>query len=206
MRGRFISFEGIEGVGKTTNIQWAESYLKARGIQVLRTREPGGTEVAELLRAILLTPRDEKIVPKTELLLLYAGRVQHIVEVIEPALKEGTWVLCDRFSDATFAYQGGGRQVPLSDIEVIHDWALKGFKPDHTILLDGSVALSRDRLQNRNKDRIENEKEAFFERVRHLYLQLAKKEPERFLVLEASQPLESVQAEIGRHLDEWLTQ
>lgn len=204
MKGRFITFEGIEGLGKTTNIHWVESYLKNKGIELLRTREPGGTVVAEALRAVLLNPSKEPLLPQTELLLLYAGRLQHIEHVIRPALEKGVWVLCDRFSDATFAYQGGGREIPLPEIQTIHEWALKGFKPDHTILLDAPVSLSMQRLAGKARDRIESEKEAFFERVRQMYLQLAAKEPERFCIIDAQLSLELVQENISKQLEKWI--
>ena len=206
MRAQFITFEGIEGLGKTTNIAWLESCLKSKGIRVIRTREPGGTPVAEALRSILLNPSREPLLAQTELLLLYAGRLQHMAEVIKPALAKGIWVLCDRFSDATFAYHGGGRDIPLAQIETIHEWALGDFKPDHTILLDAPVSLSMQRLVGKARDRIESEKEAFFERVRLMYRQLAEKEPNRFCVIDAQLSLELIQELIVKQLEKWLIQ
>lgn len=205
IRGKLITLEGIEGVGKSSNVTFVAECLKAAGKTVLVTREPGGTPIAEDLRRILLSEYAEKILPKTELLLLYAGRLQHVAHVIEPALAEGKWVVCDRFIDATFAYQGGGRQIPEPDIQLLNDWTLGDFEPDCTILLDASVEVAFARIKpHRTLDRFEKEHQAFFERIRERYLQLAKRKV-RFNVVDATQNLEQVQAHIKSALNPLLT-
>lgn len=195
MQGMFISFEGIEGVGKTTHIHTVAQYLTQRGVDFITTREPGGTPVAEQLRHILLHAQ-EPLSGETELLLLYAGRLQHVTQVIQPALAKGQWVLCDRFFDATFAYQGGGRQISIPRIEALHQWVLGDFKPDKTLWLDAPVDISMQRLQDRSKDRIEQEQHAFFERVRAVYTARAAQEPTRFYRIDAAPALPIVTAAI----------
>ena len=200
---RFISFEGIEGVGKSTNIAWVKQCLESQGAEVVCTREPGGTPIAEAIRQLLLNSYpDETMLSDTELLLFYAGRLQHVHHVILPALKAGKWVLCDRFYDASFAYQGGGRGVPLAHIQALHDWVLPEIRPDYTILFDAPASLSMQRLADKQRDRIESEKEAFFERVRQQYLSLAQAEPQRFYLVNATLSLDAIQ----QTLQEWIMQ
>lgn len=197
-RGRFITFEGIEGVGKSTNIEYAKTWLAEQGIEVCFTREPGGTPLAESLRSLLLQDWDEQIHSKTELMLLFAGRCQHVSEVIEPALSDGLWVVSDRFVDATYAYQGYGRGLPLPEIAELERAVLKGLKPDCTILLDAEVSLGQERVRSRNSglDRIEQEASDFFQRVRDGYLQRAHNDPERIKLIDAANSIETVKREI----------
>ncbi len=192
-RGRFISFEGIEGVGKSTAIQFVREELDAARIPYIVTREPGGTPIAEAIRHVLLTHYDEKMSADTELLLMFAGRAQNIAQVILPALQRGQWVLSDRFTDASFAYQGGGRGIAESHIADLAKWVQGGLKPDLTVLLDAPVSVGLSRVTSRGaKDRIETEGLEFFERVRKTYLQLAEREPQRFRVIDSSGGWESV--------------
>lgn len=194
--GKLITLEGIEGVGKSSNVQFVADTLKQSGKEVVVTREPGGTQVAEAIRHILLTDSTETIYPKTELLLLYAGRFQHVQQVIKPALAKGQWVVCDRFIDATIAYQGGGREVPLKDIEQLNAWTLGDFVPDCTLLLDAPVEVGFERIKARRQlDRFEKEHQAFFQRIRDTYLSLAKSAP-RYHIINAAEPLNKVQAQI----------
>jgi len=201
--GFFLTIEGIEGVGKSTAVKFIQDYLTAAHIDFITTREPGGTEIAERIRQILLTPNPEEvIVPETELLLMFACRAQHIAHKIEPALAAGKWVISDRFVDASYAYQGGGRQLNLDQIKTLDKWVVKTH-PDLTILLDAPPALGLARAKHRGEhDRIEQEKVDFFERVREAYLQRAKADPTRFHIIDATQPLTTVHAEIKRSLDE----
>jgi dTMP kinase len=191
----FISFEGIEGVGKTTHLQYMAAQLKAAGIRILQTREPGGTQMGEEIRDILLAHRHERVAPLTELLLMFAARAQHVDTIIRPALAEGHWVLCDRFVDATYAYQGGGRGVPQSMITELEILTLGDFHPDLTILLDAPPVVGLERVRSRGNahDRFEQEKLDFFERVRVVYQQRAEQHPERYRVIDATKSLESIQ-------------
>lgn len=196
-RGRFISFEGIEGVGKTTALNYVQEQLDAVHIPYVITREPGGTPVSEAIRGILLNHYDETMCPNTELLLMFAGRTQNITHVISPALRRGQWVLSDRFADASFAYQGGGRGILVKYIEELAQWVLGNLKPDLTLLLDAPVSVSLSRLESRGaKDRIEAEELEFFKRVRESYLALANQEPVRFQVIHAHQKLPAVKKQI----------
>jgi len=185
-RNKFITIEGIEGAGKTTAISFIQTWLKEKKIPFIITREPGGTEIAEEIRHILLRHHNESLTDMTELLLFFAGRAQHLDTTILPALKHGKWVVCDRFVDASFAYQGGGRKIPLSFLECLEKHVLKGEKPDLTILLDLPVEVGLSRIQGRGKDRIEQEKKIFFQAVRKLYLKRAAQFPERFQILNAN--------------------
>jgi dTMP kinase len=190
-QGKFITFEGTEGVGKTTQIQLCENYLKTKNISCLVTREPGGTKLGERIRDILLSNDDTEIDIMAELLLMFSARAQHLQKVIYPALKTNLWVLCDRFTDASYAYQGGGRGVPFSSIRRLESIVQDGFKPDLTILLSGDIKTGMRRVSKRGgKDRFELEKVEFFERVRHSYLKLAKAHPERFAVVDADQTID----------------
>lgn len=196
-KGRFITIEGGEGVGKSTNIACVENFLQSRSIPFIKTREPGGTPLAEELRDILLVPREEKVCEKTELLLMFAARAQHLQQVIIPALEKGIWVICDRFTDATFAYQGGGRGLSFSIIETLEELVQEGLQPDLTLLLDVDVKTGLARLDSRPAiDRFEREHLTFFEAVRAAYHQRAQKNPQRFRVVDASQALETVQRDI----------
>ena len=195
--GKFITVEGIEGVGKSTNIEHLTKAIEARGHAVLTTREPGGTPMAERIRELLLNHGDEPMPDVAELLLMFAARSLHVNNVIAPALASGTWVVCDRFVDASRAYQGGGRGLPMEDINQIASLVLGDLKPDVTILLDASVEIGMSRADKRGAaDRIESERAAFFERVRACYLSLAASEPERFVVVDATADIETVRGDI----------
>jgi len=195
--GKFISFEGIEGVGKSTNIAHLTKLIEERGHKVLTTREPGGTPMAERIRELLIEHGDEPMPDIAELLLMFASRALHVSNVIQPALTAGTWVVCDRFTDASRAYQGGGRGIPQEDINRLASWVLGDLKPDLTILLDAPVETGMSRAGQRGEpDRFEIERAEFFSRVREAYLQLAAAEPERFVIIDATQNLASVQNSI----------
>jgi dTMP kinase len=203
--GKFITIEGVEGVGKTTNIAFIRAWLEQQGIDYVATREPGGTPLAEDIREILLNPRDELVNENTELLMMFAARAQHLAEVIVPALNRGKWVLCDRFTDATYAYQGGGRGVPMEKIAVLETLVQGDLRPDMTLFLDLPVAQGLDRAKNRSQpDRFEREKLNFFEKVRSCYLDRVKAEPERYRVIDASQPLVGVQSDLKNVLNTFM--
>lgn len=198
----FITIEGIEGVGKSTNIAFIADWLQSRGVTVRLTREPGGTPMAEEIRELLLRKRDERVSEDAELLLMFAARAQHLQQLILPALDQGVWVVSDRFTDATYAYQGGGRGLPMRRIEQLEEFVLSGFAPDLTIILDAPAAIGMGRVAKRgNEDRFEQEKQEFFERVRAVYLERASRMPQRYLVVDASQDLATVQAELARALE-----
>jgi dTMP kinase len=198
----FISLEGSEGVGKSTSLAFVKQYIESLGHQVLITREPGGTALAEEIRSLLLTKRDESVEINTELLLMFAARCQHVEQVIKPALEQGKWVICDRFVDASYAYQGAGRGIAVSKITELEDWCLQGFKPDLTILLDMPVELGLERTKQRGEaDRFEVEKISFFKAIREAYLNRAKNEPDRITVIDASPDLETVQASLEKLLE-----
>lgn len=200
--GRFITLEGCEGVGKSTNLQFIKGLLLERQIDVIVTREPGGTELAEQIRHLLLAKHHENITPEAELLLMFAARSQHIHHVILPALRQGQWVLCDRFTDATFAYQGGGREMDNNTIAWLEQTVQGDLRPDLTLLLDASVETGMQRAQNRGLlDRFESERLEFFQRVRQAYLQRAKQNPDRYTIIDASLPLPEVQAQIRQTVD-----
>lgn len=201
MRGQFITVEGSEGVGKSSNLAFIEDYLRHAGINIVRTREPGGTPLGESVRELLLDARQTAMCDDMELLLMFAARAQHLDEVIRPALEDGKWVLCDRFTDATYAYQGGGRGVPMDRIAKLEDWVQGELRPDHTLLLDMPVAEGLQRAGARSEpDRFEQEQHAFFERVRETYLARAKQQPERIHVIDASPALDVVQSHIEKVL------
>jgi dTMP kinase len=202
-RGRFITLEGGEGVGKSTNMAFVASHLRAAGVDVLSTREPGGTPLAEAIRDLLLGVRAEPMAPLAELLLVFAARAQHLAEVIEPALARGTWVLCDRFTDATYAYQGGGRGLDPHAIATLEQLVQRGLEPDLTLYLDLSVEAAQARLDGRERDRFEQEALPFFERVRAAYLARAA-QADRFRVIDAGAPLAEVQAQLAVALDTFL--
>ncbi|RIZ66323.1 MAG: dTMP kinase [Methylococcales bacterium] len=194
IRGKFITLEGGEGVGKTTNLHFISSYIQEHGIPVIVTREPGGTPLAEKIRKLLLDNDSEAVSETTELLLVFAARAQHIQHVIEPALAQGTWVICDRFTDATYAYQGGGRNMRISTIESLENWVQGTLRPDLTILLDAPVEIGLERARQRSAlDRFESEKTNFFEQVRRAYLLQLELNPQRIKLIKANQPLIDVQ-------------
>ncbi len=204
-RGRFITLEGTEGVGKSTNIRRIEQLLATRGIEVVTTREPGGTPLAEELRTMLLAKRAEPVAPLAEVLLMFAARAQHLERVIRPALLAGKWVLCDRFTDATFAYQGGGRGF---DVGVITDLARivhADLEPDLTIYLDVPVVTGLGRIKEGERDRFESERIEFFERIRETYLERSRRFA-RFRCIDATGSLEEVQDRIVRSVQEYLDQ
>lgn len=203
--GKFITIEGTEGVGKSTNIAFIQQYLADQGVSLLTTREPGGTPLAEQIRELLLENRDEKMDEATELLLVFAARSQHLQSVILPALKAGQWVLCDRFTDATYAYQGGGRGLDTSLINLLEQKIQGEIRPDLTLLLDIDVKVGLERAGRRGElDRFENEQLSFFEKVRTAYLKRANDNPARYSVIDAEQPLNHVQDHIKQQLNQFL--
>ncbi len=200
----FISFEGIEGVGKTTHVKFMAEMLQQAGITVLVTREPGGTPMGEEIRNILLVHRHERVVPMTELLLMFAARAQHVDTVIRPALDRNQWVLCDRFVDASYAYQGGGRGVRMETIADLETLVLGDFKPDLTLVFDAPAMMGLQRAKGRSshQDRFEQEKMDFFERVREVYLTRAKSDPKRCRIIDASRALIDVQKDVSSIIHE----
>ena len=198
-RGRFITVEGIEGVGKSSNIAVLVEHIEQAGFDVLTTREPGGTPVAEDIRKLLKDHGDEPIPEIAELLMMFAARALNVNNVIRPALEAGQWVISDRFTDSSRAYQGGGRGLPMETIDSLANWVHADTWPDVTILLDAPVAVGMSRANSRGEpDRIEREKHDFFQRVRDCYLDIARREPERFVVLDATRSLNEVRADVGR--------
>jgi dTMP kinase len=189
--GRFISFEGIDGAGKSTQHAWLVNYLREQGRNVVATREPGGTPLGEKLRALLLA---EPMHLETEALLMFAARREHLAEVIEPALARGDWVVCDRFVDASFAYQGGGRGLSWKKLEDLSEWVLSDLQPDLTLIFDAPVAIAQQRLHaaTSKPDRFEQEQAAFFERVRSAYLRIAADNPGRVRLIDATQTPEII--------------
>ena len=197
MRGRFITMEGGEGAGKSTMMGRVADWLENAGHRVVRTREPGGTDLAEKLREILLDRNNISLSGRAELLLLFAARAQHLEELIRPALVRGDWVLCDRFTDATWAYQGGGRGLPRDEIGSLETLVHGDLQPDLTLLLDLPVELGMKRAARRSQaDRFEQESTLFFERVRNAYLERAEAAPERFAVIDAASNMEEVWSQI----------
>ena len=202
MVAKFITVEGTEGVGKTTNINFIKSWFRQNEIKFVATREPGGTPLAEEIRDLLLKPRDELVVSSAELLLMFAGRAQHLNKVILPALQADTWVLCDRFTDATYAYQGFGRQMSSELIVQLENIVQGDIRPDLTLLLDVPVEIGLERANDRgDPDRFEQEQQDFFNRVRAGYLSLANENSDRYVVIDASQELQGVQTDIALALD-----
>lgn len=204
-RGLFITVEGGEGVGKSTNMAFLEKQLRESGVDLLVTREPGGTALGEGIRELLLQPREEGVASAAELLLIFAARAQHIEQVIEPALAEGHWVLCDRFTDATYAYQGGGRQLPVSMIRRLEQLVQGDLRPDYTLLLDCPVDVGMSRATARGElDRFEQEQVEFFERVRSTYLQLAAEGGGRYRIIDAALSLVEVEQQLSQVCEELL--
>ncbi len=203
--GCFITVEGGEGAGKTTQIGFIRDDLQRRGLPVIVTREPGGTALGEEIRTLLLSHRDDGMALATETLLMFAARAEHLERVIRPALAAGHWVLCDRFTDATYAYQGGGRGIPPAQIAILEQWVQNDLRPDLTLLLDVPVEIGLQRARQRSAaDRFEREDQTFFERVRTAYLQRARQYPDRYRIVDAHYPLEQVRAGIEQTLGEWL--
>jgi dTMP kinase len=203
MRAKFITIEGGEGVGKSTQIGALRDAILARGFEVVVTREPGGTPRAERIRELLLENSDEAMPPSCELLLMFAARATHVHNVIRPALARGAWVICDRFIDATYAYQGGGRGFDVGLIATLEQAVLAELRADLTLLLDAPVAIASERARARNTatgttDRFEHEQQTFFERVREAYLARARQEPERICVIDAAQTQAQVSEAIQR--------
>lgn len=200
-KSKFITFEGIEGVGKSTNIIFAKNFLEQHGFDIILTREPGGTPVSEKIREILLNPTTEVITKETELLLMFASRKQHLETVIKPALAQGKWVLCDRYVDSSYAYQGYGREIDIDKIKFLDNWLLQKVIPDVTFIFDVPVELGLSRAKNRSQaDRIEQEEIQFFQKVRDGYLDLAKQYSQRIKLIDATQSIESVQETLHENL------
>lgn len=201
-RGKFITLEGSEGAGKSTNLAYLAELLQAQGLKVITTREPGGTEIGEKIRGLLLDPENKAMHEDTELLLMFAARAQHIREKILPAVERGAWVISDRFTDASFAYQGAARGMGFARIAEIESWVQQGFQPDLTLVFDLPIAIGMQRVASRGAqtDRFEQEQQAFFEKVRAAYLQRAEAAPSRYAVLDASQDLSAVQKQIRQQL------
>ena len=197
-RGKFITFEGIDGAGKSSHIAWFAERLRARGVVVIETREPGGTDLAEAIRTWLL---ERPMSSRVEALLAFAARQDHLDEVIRPALASGHWVLCDRFTDSTLAYQGGGRGLPMADLERLEDWVHPDLQPDRTYLFDlDATTAARRRAASRAADRFEAEAESFFDRVRAAYRARASQSPARFCVLDALQSVEEIRVILEKSL------
>lgn len=206
-RGLFITVEGVEGVGKSTNMTFLETRLRASGVDLVVTREPGGTPLGEALREVLLTPREESVAPLAELLTIFAARAQHLEAVILPALDAGRWVLCDRFTDATYAYQSGGRGLDAGLVRILEDLVQGELRPDYTLLLDAPPEIGLARVEQRGEgdtDRFEREALAFFQRVRETYLRLARESSGRYHIVDAGLELPEVQAQLQTICDELL--
>lgn len=202
-QGFFISIEGCEGAGKSTALKFVKEYLEKKGISLVTTREPGGTEIAEHIRSVLLAHHDEPMHAETEMLLMFASRVQHVKDKIQPALAAGKWVVSDRFADASYAYQGGGRQLGVDKIIQLKEWLIGDFSPQLTILLDIDLDEADKRLSRRHElDRIELEGRDFFKRIRNTYLDLAKRFSERYYIVDSSKPIIEVQKILADKLDE----
>ncbi len=207
MKGKFITVEGGEGAGKSSNLAFIKDLLEKAGIDVLFTREPGGTQLGEDLRELLLGHKHTGMSDDAELLMMFAARAEHLSQKIIPALQKGSWVLCDRFTDATYAYQGGGRGVNPERISELENWVQGSLRPDMTLLLDLPVEIGLERAKNRSEpDRFEREKIDFFDKVRLAYLDIAHTSPERVKVIDASQPLEQVQIQIKSVVSDYLEQ
>ena len=203
--GCFVTVEGGEGAGKTTQLAFMRAYLEQAGCRVTLTREPGGTPLGEDIRALLLGHRHDGMALATETLLMFAARAEHLERVIRPALTAGHWVLCDRFTDATYAYQGGGRGLPPERIAILEDWTQGELRPDLTLVFDLPVEMGLERAGRRGEaDRFEREETAFFERIRAVYLDRARRNPDRYRIVDAGRPVETVRAEVETILATWL--
>jgi len=194
-KARFITFEGVDGAGKSTGLEWFANALRERGVDLLMTREPGGTPLGEKLRELVL---HESMHAETEAMLMFASRREHVEQVIRPALQRGTWVISDRFSDASFAYQGGGRGVSITKLEQLEQWTHGDLQPDITLLFDIPVEVARERLSNNSSlDKFEREQSEFFDKVRQAYLARVEKTPQRYAVIRAEKPLNEVQQQLS---------
>jgi dTMP kinase len=203
-RGLFLTFEGVDGAGKSTHVGWTVEQLQARGVRVISTREPGGTAIGEKLRDLLL---HQPMGLECETLLMFAARAQHLREIIEPALHAGAWVVCDRFTDATFAYQGGGREMGLARIAELEHWVHPHLQPDRTWLFDVPLEIARERLdRTREKDRFELEADTFFLRTRAVYLARAANQSERFTVVDATASIDDIRQSLTQQLDALIAQ
>ena len=201
-KGKFITIDGVEGAGKSTQINFICDYLKAKGIRIVLTREPGGTEIGEKIRTLLLSNSTGQMHADTELMLMFCARNEHIQNKIMPALAQGDWVLSDRFTDSSYAYQGGGRGLEMSRIRQLELWVMQDFTPDMTLLLDVPVEVGMSRVESRGeKDRIEMEKMDFFDRVRQAYIARSKEFPDRIKLIDSSQTIEHTTNQIGAILD-----
>ena len=206
-KGLFIVLEGGEGVGKTTNSAFIQQYLKDKAIAFQTSREPGGTELAEKIRALILDKHSENVSDMTELLLVFAARAQHLQEKVLPVMASGQWLLCDRFTDATYAYQGGGRQMDKTLINQLEQLVQNDLRPDLTIILDAPIEVGRARAEARAElDRLESEAAAFHQRVRDAYLERANQQPDKYAVVNANQPLDKVQKDLAVVLDHVISQ
>jgi len=204
---KFITLEGSEGVGKTTNLEHIKALLTENGINFVVTREPGGTELGEQLRDLLLGHKHDGMADETELLMMFAARSEHLDKVIKPALAKGQWVLCDRFTDATYAYQGGGRGIDLKRISILEDYVQGDCRPDLTLLLDASIEVGRERATQRSApDRFEKEQTDFFNKVRSAYLKRAADDPKRMKVIDASLELDAVKNQITEQLKSFISE
>jgi dTMP kinase len=211
MSGKFITLEGGEGAGKSTALAFIAQEIRNHGIDLVQTREPGGTPLGEKLRELLLDYKNDLMCDDTELLLMFAARAQHLAQLIEPALQSGQWVLCDRFTDATYAYQGGGRGLDVQRIAQLEQWVQGDRRPDLTLLLDVPVEIGMQRISTREetqgqKDRFERERSEFFDKVRQGYLDRATKFPQQFQIIDASQSLELVQQQLREAIDAYIIQ
>lgn len=202
-RGRFITLEGVDGAGKSTHVQWLADRISEHGIAVVTTREPGGTALGETLRGLLL---HQSMDVSTEALLMFAARNEHLEQLIKPALSAGTWVICDRFTDASYAYQGGGRQLGDQRIEILESWVHADLQPDRTFLFDVPLSVAQERLHGgRELDRFEQEKMEFFERTRNTYHMRAKHDPSRFCIIDATQAISDTRATLLSQLNMVIT-
>lgn len=207
MMGRLIVVDGVEGGGKTTLLEFIRTRLATAGYSVLTTREPGGTTLGEEIRSLLLAHRQDGMTLSAETLLVFAARAEHLAKVIRPALSAGQWVLCDRFTDATYAYQGGGRGLSLDKIAVLEHWVQEGLQPDLALLFDLPVTVGLERAGRRGAmDRFEREGENFLERVRAAYLERARQQPDRYRIVDANGSLEAVKSQVDALLNRWLEQ
>ncbi len=205
IKGKFITVEGGEGAGKSTNLDMIKQVLERAGHPVLYTREPGGTPLGEAVRDLLLVHKHDGMADETELLLMFGARAEHLNRKIVPALTAGTWVLCDRFTDATYAYQGGGRGIDPKRIQVLEQWVQQELRPDLTLILDLPIEVGLARAEKRSTpDRFESEAHHFFQKVREAYLDIAKNSPKRVKVIDASLPLAQVQSQIKTVIDDFL--
>ncbi|WP_260293870.1 dTMP kinase [Sedimenticola hydrogenitrophicus] len=204
-KGKFITVEGGEGAGKSSNLAFIRDLLEQSGVEVVFTREPGGTALGEEIRDLLLGHKHTGMAKDTELMLMFAARAEHLARIILPALNAGKWVLCDRFTDASYAYQGGGRGIEMARIRALEEWVQQGLKPDLTLLLDLPIETGLDRAGQRSEpDRFEVEQHAFFERVRSAYLDIARRDSQRVRVIDAAVPLAQVQAQIRLLMDRFV--